>query len=989
MIKKKLCKLITTGLIVTMLIGSVGTTVSAAEADAASTDLIMLEEDEENGEDKPRLQEAGERAAEEESEDVSAKIPEAGSEQEAESSSEKEADIEKTEKAEGTTPVERTEEASLEGTEDPSLENPEELSGEKAQNPAAEDAEGAAEDETQPEPAEEAEKDAYTALAVSETLSDDEAAAQQEGEESGIYRVTGLELDQTSITADEKTTAKLTVTVRVKAANIENITDRASASLSYGSSNEKIAKVTAVSPAVIERDSTEAPVSEQEQSAAEGTPTEASAAPVQYIIRQTVTVSALKEGTADLTVKAEGQEPKCCKINVNPVPVALGKSSNLRWKNTTVLYWDAVKNASTYRVIVYLTNNGKSYTKTVNVKGTHYDIEDDIISLIRANKANLKGAAYKIRAAIRALPSDTRHYKAGAGAVSYSFRYLYTTYQEVVSRNGWFYKVGKWYLYEKGVKQTGWVTFLRKRYYLDADGALKTNCWIGTRYVKSNGEMARDEWVDDYQYYVDANGIRQDKVTFKTTNWVKNAKGWRYKTANGYVKGQWKKINHRLYYFDKSGYMTTGWLKDGGKMYYLKPAGDITTGRGVMQTGWVKRGSYYYWFDDDGSLASNKWVDRGQYYVNSAGRRLSHMNYMELRNVNTSNRLGYYVYSKTGEPEQSIAGFEKSYQQGNRILVVNLRFTKDDVPVCFHDDQVSYARRKDGSNPGKKPVISASTLKQLQEYDYGIKWGKEYKGTGPLTLEEMIKWISKHADTDVYIEVKVDKMSTAQINKTAAILKKYKVTDRTSMIFDVKTASDTRAQRVHKKLPTMRIGITTGSIGTLAIEKAKKCKSSQNEVFLYCWKTTKLSAANVNKLKALDLQYECGTFEKAGDLDDILSYYTKGTAYAYNTGVETAGDVFHKLLRAATFHEKAHWETTAAGKKYKLIDGTYVCSKWLTISDKTYRFDKNGIMLTGWLTLNGKRYYLNSKGERVTGKRTIDGHIYLFDADGVVQKKLS
>ena len=103
----------------------------------------------------------------------------------------------------------------------------------------------------------------------------------------------------------------------------------------------------------------------------------------------------------------------------------------------------------------------------------------------------------------------------------------------------------------------------------------------------------------------------------------------------------------------------------------------------------------------------------------------------------------------------------------------------------------------------------------------------------------------------------------------------------------------------------------------------------------------------------------------------------------------TAGDVFHKLLRAATCHEKAHGVTTAAGKKYMLIDGTYVCSKWLTISDKTYRFDKNGIMLTGWLTLNGKRYYLNSKGERVTGKRTIDGHIYLFDADGVVQKKLS
>ena len=42
MIKKKLCKLITTGLIITMFIGSVGTTVSAAEADTASTDIIMF-----------------------------------------------------------------------------------------------------------------------------------------------------------------------------------------------------------------------------------------------------------------------------------------------------------------------------------------------------------------------------------------------------------------------------------------------------------------------------------------------------------------------------------------------------------------------------------------------------------------------------------------------------------------------------------------------------------------------------------------------------------------------------------------------------------------------------------------------------------------------------------------------------------------------------------------------------------------------------------
>ena len=103
--------------------------------------------------------------------------------------------------------------------------------------------------------------------------------------------------------------------------------------------------------------------------------------------------------------------------------------------------------------------------------------------------------------------------------------------------------------------------------------------------------MAKDEWVDEYQYYVDASGIRKDNVTFKTTNWIKNTKGWRYKTAAGFIKNQWKKIDHRMYYFDQYGYMKTGWLKEGNQKYYFKPIGDITAGRGVMQTGWVKSGS--------------------------------------------------------------------------------------------------------------------------------------------------------------------------------------------------------------------------------------------------------------------------------------------------------------------------------------------------------------------------------------------------------------
>jgi len=33
-----------------------------------------------------------------------------------------------------------------------------------------------------------------------------------------------------------------------------------------------------------------------------------------------------------------------------------------------------------------------------------------------------------------------------------------------------------------------------------------TNAWVGNYYLKSNGEMAVSEWVDDGKYYVNSNG---------------------------------------------------------------------------------------------------------------------------------------------------------------------------------------------------------------------------------------------------------------------------------------------------------------------------------------------------------------------------------------------------------------------------------------------------------------------------------------------------
>ena len=716
----------------------------------------------------------------------------------------------------------------------------------------------------------------------------------------------------------------------------------------------------------------------------------------------------LPEIGTELTAPAAVEVPGTAALNsVSESVTTLKAPGKPDWKNTTMLTWDAVDHAERYRVTVYLKKGTQKYYKVVYVYGrTSVELEDEIVSLIRTNRKNIAGAAYSIYATVQAQNSDTGHYKNSGLVAAPTFRYLRTTYLEALERNGWYTRNGNWYYYEDGVMRTGWVSFGGERYYLNKDGVMLKSRWYSGKYLKSDGAMAKNEWVENYKYYVDASGSIVEGTAVGMKNWVQTKAGWRYKKPNGsYVKNTWYSIGHRMYYFDEAGHMVTGWLKQDGNTYYLKNSGEIKTGRGARQSGWLQIGSSSYWFDKNGVMAKSQWVDKGQYYVNAAGRKQSWISYAALRNVNTSNRLGYDVYSYATPPEQSIAGYDLAYKNGNRILVVDLRFTKDGVPVCFHDDTISYARLTNGKEPAKKPTISTMTYQELCKFDYGIYKGAKYKETAPLTLAMMAAWIRRHSDAELYIEVKADKMNATQMKNLSTVLETNGVTNQCSTIFTVTSANDTRAKRLHNLLPSMRIGITTSQIGTLTYTQLDQVKGN-NETFVWAWDTVTLSAHIVSTLKNKNVPYECGIFKD--DLDSIISYYSKGSPHVYNSGVETPGAVFKALLSAATFHDKAQWVSTDKGWKYQKVDKTFVKNSWLTLAGKKYYLNANGIMQTGWLNLSGKMYYLESDGAMVkgwkyvgdkryyfgadgvmlTGTQTLNGHVYQFDSKGVYVKKI-
>lgn len=73
--------------------------------------------------------------------------------------------------------------------------------------------------------------------------------------------------------------------------------------------------------------------------------------------------------------------------------------------------------------------------------------------------------------------------------------------------------------------------------------------------------------------------------------WIKNAKGWWYRYADGTWPTGWAKLpwsrstksdKKDWFFFDKNGYMQTGWIKDNGWWYYLDPID------GYMHTGWLQ-----------------------------------------------------------------------------------------------------------------------------------------------------------------------------------------------------------------------------------------------------------------------------------------------------------------------------------------------------------------------------------------------------------------
>ena len=266
---------------------------------------------------------------------------------------------------------------------------------------------------------------------------------------------------------------------------------------------------------------------------------------------------------------------------------------------------------------------------------------------------------------------------------------------------------------------------------------------------------------------------------------------------------------------------------------------------------------------------------------------ISRIKSLEYNNtVRSICRLGYDVYNSNTPPQQSIESYKLAYEKGFKILLCDLRFTSDNVPVLHHDDNINtYAKNNDGTEIQDTISIADTTYSSLLNYDYGIYKGEQYRGTKIMHLSDMLK-LCRNLGCELYIEVK--SMNEEQTKIACDLVKMYNMENKTSW-----SGTTPQMRYVINNIDTARVSTMPKNIYDSTINGLNVLKTGKNEVFFFAWDTTELSQELVNKLIANDIKFEIGTLDTESD---ILNYFNRNDSYYYCTGISSNKIVAGKVI---------------------------------------------------------------------------------------------
>lgn len=489
----------------------------------------------------------------------------------------------------------------------------------------------------------------------------------------------------------------------------------------------------------------------------------------------------------------------------------------------------------------------------------------------------------------------------------------------------------------------GWHQLDGDWYYVDENGNLVTNDWVGNYYFESDGKMATNKWIGND--YVGSDGVW---VPYK---WVStNGKYW-YRHPDGtYTKNDFETIAGHRYYFDANGYMVTGWQKINGQDYYFNASGVM-----AMNT-WV--GDYY--LDADGTMLTNSFTP-DECYVGYNGSY--------LRNQWFGVHDKEYYFGANGVMYKN--AWSGAYYLGADGAMLTNAFTPDGYYV---GKSGAYLTNQKITVSGKDYYLNAAgTLAKNQwSGDYYVDSNNNpFKDTwfGSYYLGSDGKYVKNQFTPDGYY-CGVDGVY---------------VTNRWIVV----DGKDYYMNASGKMTKDAWVGsYYLGSDGAMLTNTYTPDGYYVDENGL--WTPSKWVQSGCNWLyRHSDGTHTTNDFEVIGS----QTYYFDSNGYMV-TGWKQLGSNWY-YFNGSGIMVQNNW----AGNYYFDGDGKMVRDRWIgnyyVGSDGcmvtnhwigNYYVGSNGLMVTGWQCIYGQWYYFDSNGIYQTGERYLGGEYYYFNAQGVMQK---
>lgn len=227
---------------------------------------------------------------------------------------------------------------------------------------------------------------------------------------------------------------------------------------------------------------------------------------------------------------------------------------------------------------------------------------------------------------------------------------------------------------------------------------------------------------------------------------------------------------------------------------YDKPYGDYNTPNYIYDSGWISgnntplthtiesnaKCALIAWsMADNSNIISKGWMLNPNISVRKADdENITEDDINELSNSGiTINRVGSLDVIKNFKtndiiqwahrgmmrlaPENTMPSFEMAYKMGLHCMECDVHLTSDNIPVIIHDTSINRtARNLDGTAIDTTIYVSDLILPKLQnDYDFGIAFSEEYKGTKIPTFEEFIIWC-KSKNCYVHIDLLANAFNT-------------------------------------------------------------------------------------------------------------------------------------------------------------------------------------------------------------------------------------